>query len=205
MYTRKAVNDVMEQLDFDRDGKVSEVEFNRSGVDRVLNTVLPRLAMDRVFNFELERERNDTDAIIIERTFDRVDTNADDGIDEQEFTDGTRAQLGDHQVNVDELFQAVDANRDGRVTREEWEKASRGPKDMRETSVDFRRADTNRDGYIQMEEFLQDVKGRFPPSLFGYKVVLPIFNDLDIDSDGRLSRIEYIRKEDAMTERQISE
>jgi hypothetical protein len=77
---------------------------------------------------------------------------------------------------TDRGFRALDHNRDGRITADEWHFDREG----------YRRADHNRDGIITRVEFLNEVAGdegdddrddRFPY--------------LDIDQDGRISRAEW--------------
>ena len=76
-------------------------------------------------------------------------------------------------------FAALDRNRDGRVTTDEW----------RFAQTTFRRADHNRDGAISRAEFLaegtltEDRSSRF--------------DDLDVTDDGRISRLEWRGTEQA--------
>lgn len=72
-------------------------------------------------------------------------------------------------------FVALDHNRDGRITRDEWRFRLDG----------FRRADHNRDGALSRAEFLGDPSGNLERD--------DRFADLDADGDGRLTRDEFSR------------
>lgn len=124
------------------------------------------------------------------RSFDRHDWNGDGilsgdevrpaaGRDDEDEDDEAGFEAGERQYDFVDWtprgFVALDHNRDGRITRDEWRFKLDG----------FRRADHNRDGALSRAEFLGDANADLDRD--------DGFADLDDDGDGRLSRDEFSR------------
>lgn len=99
--------------------------------------------------------------------------NDDDDADSDAHTFGPGEREYDFVDWTPRGFVALDDNRDGRITRDEWRFEIEG----------FRRADHNRDGVVSRAEFLGDPNAQVDRD--------DRFADLDADGDGRLSRDEF--------------
>jgi Ca2+-binding EF-hand superfamily protein len=152
-----------ERLDLNRDGSIAFEEFVRVSDQRLAG-------MDRNRDGAIGREEfmahHLADARLrLGRLFQRLDRDRDGAIPLARMSKPSR----------DKLLR-YDANRDGRVTREEfldWERreAERWQRRL------FQAMDANRDGAISREERLADLRRRF--------------RTLDANGDGRITRAEF--------------
>jgi Ca2+-binding EF-hand superfamily protein len=146
--------------------------------------------------------------------FDKLDTNGDGKLDKQEvetFLNRFRQRMannkngapqGDNaspQRTVEMILKRFDTNHDGRISKDE----ARGP-----LAKNFDRIDVNKDGYLDRQELLRiaplfqkamsnaqgPAKGKpgasSPGARPAVRPVLPDFDALDNNADGRLSRDE---------------
>jgi len=185
VYTKEVVEDLFKQLDLNGDGKVTSEEFSKKEVDEAVAKALAKLAMDKAFDFQQLRKPGDTDLVAIDRVFERLDSDQDEFVSPPEFKEGVRSK----KVSSSHLFQSVDKNHDGRVSREEFVQAARGPAELRAMSLAFRRADADHDMFISQAEFIRDARTHYTSSTADELV--PYFSKLDSDNDGRLSRVEF--------------
>ena len=102
-------------------------------------------------------------------SFDALDTNQDDGLDEKEYNRGRKAG--------DPTFAEVDTNGDGKIDREEYVKAK-----VQAIEPTFDDLDTNHDDGLTKEEYN---KGRKGGDLS--------FAEADTNGDGKIDREEYER------------
>lgn len=108
----------------------------------------------------------------LDRQFRQADRDGDGAVSKQE------ARL--HAPDVLRKFDRMDANRDGKVTREEFDRAfeTRAKRELDR----FHALDTNRDGTLSRQEFLKEApQGQ------------SAFSALDRNKDGRISQEEYQR------------
>lgn len=94
-------------------------------------------------------------------TFDRVDTNKDGYITKDEF-----------ESHIKSRFKEYDTNKDGKIDADEF-----GVKKNPEAVKEFGYMDKNKDGVVNAEEF--------------YRAALQRRDQMDLGSDGKLSREEY--------------
>jgi len=108
----------------------------------------------------------------LDRQFRQADRDGDGALSKQE------ARL--HAPDVLRKFDRMDTNRDGKVSREEFERAfeTRARRELDR----FLALDTNRDGYLSRQEFMKEApQGQ------------SAFSALDRNKDGRISQEEYQR------------
>ncbi|HOV85291.1 MAG TPA: hypothetical protein PLM79_02955 [Syntrophobacteraceae bacterium] len=111
----------------------------------------------------------------------------------QRRSDGPSFQVldvnGDGQVNREEYvngvlmdsFRKVDADRDQKITREEWAKVNKDP----DAAAQFDRLDTNRDGVVTLQEWIREVEK--------HTNVTETFDEKDARRDNFLTVDEYSR------------
>jgi Ca2+-binding EF-hand superfamily protein len=100
-------------------------------------------------------------------SFRRADQNGDDVLSRAEFVNG------DTDMDLEDRFEYLDANNDGRVERSEWH-----------SSMDaFRWLDRNKDGVLSRREVVGEESTRRGES--------DQFRNLDANGDGRIARDEW--------------
>jgi Ca2+-binding EF-hand superfamily protein len=98
-------------------------------------------------------------------SFRRADRNGDDVLSRAEFVNG------DTDMDLEDRFEYLDANNDGRIERSEWH-----------SSMDaFRWLDRNNDGILSRREVVGEESTRQSDQ----------FRNLDVNSDGRVTRDEW--------------
>jgi len=107
------------------------------------------------------------------RLFDRLDSNGDRMLTVAEYSTGNGPQL-DSQGGPDNQFRNLDRNRDGWITRKEWNMSS----------AEFNRLDTNRDNRISANEFDAAAGASLPRAN-------DRFSNADMNRDGWLTRNEW--------------
>jgi hypothetical protein len=108
----------------------------------------------------------------LDRQFRQADRDGDGALNKQE------ARL--HAPDVLRKFDRMDTNHDGKVTREEFDRAYQ-TRARRELDR-FNTLDANRDGYLSRQEFMKEApQGQ------------SAFSALDRNKDGRISQEEYQR------------
>ena len=127
-----------------------------------------------------------------QRLFARLDTNRDRLLSIEEYTTGAGFRL-DAQGGPANRFSNIDANRDGWVTRNEWNMGS----------ADFNRLDVNRDNRISRFEFEDDTpsyQAQFANvdtnrdgwiARSEWRMGAAEFDRIDINNDNRISRFEF--------------
>jgi Ca2+-binding EF-hand superfamily protein len=130
-----------------------------------------------------------------QRLFRRLDTNRDRFLSMQEYTTGGGFR-SDSQGGPAYRFSNLDVNRDGWVTRNEWNL----------DNASFNRLDANRDNRISRFEFENDPIGpSYTPAQFAntdvnrdgwitrteWRLGADEFNRLDTNNDNRISRFEF--------------
>jgi hypothetical protein len=97
----------------------------------------------------------------------RYDTNKDGFVDRAEWNAGQEAR-----------FKELDANRDGKLSKEEMFSQSRSTSDraLERQDAFFRRVDRDRDGFVSREEFMAQADRNFARC--------------DLDKDGRINTAE---------------
>lgn len=185
MYTKEAVKKVFGELDLNGDGKITADEFSKKEVDAAVEAALGKLAMDRFFEFQHDRSPGDTDLAAIDKVFERLDADQDELLSLPEFNAGAR----NREVKASDLFQSIDSDGNGRVSRSEFLKAAQGPEELRTLNQAFRRADSDQDDFVSQSEFLRDARTHYPGT--SADDWLTKFGKLDRDADGKLSRIEF--------------
>jgi Ca2+-binding EF-hand superfamily protein len=142
--------------------------------------------------------------------FDRADQNGDGKLDREEVAQmldvlrqrmkqtankaGTPAKSPDLSRRVDEIFNRLDTNKDGKISREE----AKGPLEK-----NFDVIDRNKDGFLDKMEVSQVMERLNQRRLDAAKpgsnnVTAPVrrladFDALDLDADGRLSKDEVAK------------
>jgi len=97
--------------------------------------------------------------------FRRADRNGDDALSRAEFVNA------DTDMDLEDRFEYLDANNDGRIERSEWHSSPDA----------FRWLDRDRDGVLSRREVRGDESTRQSDQ----------FRDLDVNSDGRVTRDEW--------------
>lgn len=121
-------------------------------------------------------------------SFSNHDWNHDGIISDEEFRGKGRGSDGDARADSGfgrRRFEAIDSNRDERVSRGEWDSTFNR---NRGDSAAFDRFDANRDGVLSREEFLSRAHGMQVPDA--------LLRDLDHNRDGQLSREEWLGRQD---------
>ena len=98
-------------------------------------------------------------------SFRRADRNGDDVLSRAEFVNG------DTDMDLEDRFEYLDANNDGRVERSEWHSSADA----------FRWLDRNKDGVLSRREVVGDEQTQ----------TVDQFRDLDVNRDGRVTREEW--------------
>jgi Ca2+-binding EF-hand superfamily protein len=153
-----------QDLDVDRDGRVSRAEWN--GSERSFQTYDRNgdgdLTRDEVRQARRNGRGPADDRLLVDDgdeagRFDSLDANGDNRISRSEWRDGreaferldenrdgalTRAELT-ADATAPDRFDALDLDRNGSITRGEWIESAAG----------FSRLDTNRDGRLTRQEF----------------------------------------------------
>ena len=153
-------------------------------------------ALYKNMDFEAQRDPGDTNAVVVEQTFDMLDTNYDDSLSRAEFIAGAIRNSPASRASLADIFEAMDADGDGSISRTEFVLAARGSKDMLGLSPAFRAADADGDGWISQDEFLFSARQFYPRDFQVSDKLIPLFHLLDTNSDGRLSRIEFLKQAD---------
>ncbi len=156
-----------EEADPDGNGKVNRGEARRLleilfGIRRGDGKLL-REPGGRVVNYML---------------YQHVDLNRNDKLERAEFVERS---YGD--ANVAREFDAVDTDRDGSVSFDEW---CRMPgRSMTDPVIEFRQMDTNFDAFVDPRELLAGTPE------WKHKIAAGVFPGFDLNRDGRLSLPEY--------------
>jgi len=130
--------------------------------------------------------------------FTKADVNGDGFLSPEEFT---ATAEGQRQTHLKEIFNNLDANKDGNISLDELLQQPFGNPERKKAH--FLKMDTNQDNIVSFEEFQQGKlgkEGRFMGHLYGMKekcndpqsCLQARFNMLDADKDGRISRTEFV-------------
>jgi len=124
-----------------------------------------------------------------DKSFSNHDWNHDGVLSSEELRGGGRRSDGEARRDSNNFgrhrFDALDADRDGWISRGEWDRAfNRGDGG----AGAFDRFDPNNDGLLSREEFLSRTNGMQVPDA--------LLRDLDNNRDGRLSRDEWRGRQD---------
>ena len=128
---------------------------------------------------------------ILPELLSMYDVNGSGGLDQEEL----QALSLDRKDRRNRLRNRWDSNRDGRISDQEREAAKAAIKrqiDARR-SLRFDEVDHNADGFLNQEEFNNiaavDVANDARPG-----VSVDLYNNLDADNDGKVSKEEFLRK-----------
>lgn len=113
------------------------------------------------------QSKKDAEVIVI-RTLEFMDVNKDGVVTAEEFYEHVKTYS----------FKQLDANDDGKVSRDEWLAVEDGP----EAEKLFMRWDKNGDGLLTLKEFKNTPKAKV--------TIYNLFGTLDVNGDGRLEASE---------------
>jgi Ca2+-binding EF-hand superfamily protein len=167
-------------LDLNQDGFLSHTEFGPNGAlfaSRRLEDLFRGLDVNR--DNRISRTEWPASGVAL---FDRLDTNRDTFLSWDEFRRIGSLQGNDPGNHLEALFNALDANHDGRLSPAEW------PADR----ALFDRLDANRDGFLTLEEARQGLANLGDDDDDDDQgEVERAFNKLDTNHDNRISRSEW--------------
>ena len=113
-------------------------------------------------DFQAQKDAGETDAVVVEQTFDTLDTNYDDSLSRAEFlADALRNNPSSRDSLVD-MFTSIDKDADGEISRSEFITAAKGSQQMLGLNPGFRLADADADGFLSMEEFFFIARQFYP-------------------------------------------
>ncbi|CAK9062364.1 unnamed protein product [Durusdinium trenchii] len=147
-------------------------------------------------DFQSVRDPGDTDAVVVEQTFDSLDTNYDDSLSRAEFIAGALRNNPGSRDKLVEIFSSIDTNADGEISRTEFVSAAKGSQKMGGLNPAFRLADADGDGFLSQDEFFFIARQFYPLEWQNSDALIPLFHLLDTDVDGRLSRMEFLKQAD---------
>ncbi|CAF1181109.1 unnamed protein product [Rotaria sordida] len=105
-------------------------------------------------------------------------------------------QSASKQSDLIEIFKAIDQDRSGRITFEEFRAAIKalrlGITNDDEIKQLFQQFDSTKNGQIDLSEFLQQL--RPPMNERRQKAALNVFNSMDVDKDGKLTIVDLKTK-----------
>ncbi|CAF1371605.1 unnamed protein product [Rotaria sordida] len=105
-------------------------------------------------------------------------------------------QSASKQSDLIEIFKAIDQDRSGRITFEEFRAAIKalrlGITNDDEIKQLFQQFDSTKNGQIDLSEFLQ--KLRPPMNERRQKAAVNVFNSMDVDKDGKLTIVDLKTK-----------
>jgi Ca2+-binding EF-hand superfamily protein len=103
-------------------------------------------------------------AVIVVRTLAFMDQDKDGAVSSAEFYQHVKTYA----------FKSLDANKDGQISKLEWQAVETGP----EAEALFQRWDRNGDGHLTLKEFRNTPKAQ--------ETIVNLFKTLDVDGDGEL-------------------
>ena len=133
-------------------------------------------ALYKNMNFEAQRDPGDTDAVVVEQTFDMLDRNFDDSLSRSEFIAGAIRNSPANRASLADIFAAMDADGDGSISRTEFVIAAQGSRQMLGLSPAFRAADADGDGWISQDEFLFSARQFYPRDWQNSEKLIPLFH-----------------------------
>ena len=136
------------------------------------------------------------DAVVVEQTFDSLDTNYDDSLSRAEFIAGALRNNRASSDKLVDIFENIDKNSDGEISRTEFANAAKGTEKMRGLDPAFKLADADADGFLSQDEFFFIARQFYPIEWQSSGALIPLFQLLDTDLDGRLSRLEFLKQAD---------
>jgi Ca2+-binding EF-hand superfamily protein len=200
---------MFERLDLNKDGKLSreEMEKAREALARFrpdapanpMGTAGTGEPLFRIIDANGDGKLTKEEFQAAAEKLRRLDKNGDGAIDREELASAGRDQPMRPQppsdrpmLDVNRIFERMDANKDGKLSKEEV----RGP-----LAEGFDRADLNKDGFLDKEE-VQKAAGRLRPPGDAPRPLDGVrpgpdrpnrnlsFDDLDKNADGRLTKEE---------------
>jgi len=175
---KDAVKHILGKMDTNADGKITANEFDKGEMADALEQALPRVAMQKLFDFGLGKDQR-----TLELAFDSLDKDGGGNISEDEFNEQRKKGTG---VKADDVFDVVDLNKDNVIQRFEFESAMVDP-----AGAMFAKADADHNGFVSKEEFFADAQTYFPPAFATKDMLDPYFAHLDHNKDGKLSSVEF--------------
>ena len=113
-------------------------------------------------DFQAVRDAGDTDAVVVEQTFDALDTNYDDSLSRAEFLSGALGNSPGSRDSLVDIFTTVDKDGNGEISRSEFITAANGSQEMLGLNPKFRLADFDADGFLSQEEFFFTARQFYP-------------------------------------------
>ncbi len=113
-------------------------------------------------DFQAVRDVGDTDAVVVEQTFDALDTNYDDSLSRAEFLSGALGNSPGSRDSLVDIFTTVDKDGNGEISRSEFITAANGSQEMLGLNPKFRLADFDADGFLSQEEFFFTARQFYP-------------------------------------------
>lgn len=113
-------------------------------------------------DFQAQKDAGETDAVVVEQTFDTLDTNYDDSLSRAEFLAGALRNNPSSRDSLVDIFTSIDKDADGEISRSEFITAAKGSQQMLGLNPGFRLADADADGFLSMEEFFFIARQFYP-------------------------------------------
>lgn len=145
---------IFEEMDKDYDGVISKQEFFNGIKEVDSNKTISEKELEGIFNL--------------------IDTNKTHKIDYTEFVSAfIDKKFFDSKEKLLEIFQTIDTENTGKISYNDYinfvNMEGIHKKDLKELQLEFERADLDKDGYIEYEEFVQYITKRGEEHVFKKK------------------------------------